>query len=295
MIPQMENLEFVILAAGKSTRNYPQSKGLPHKTLLPLGDAKVIDAILSQIIDAGGKHVTIVISDTDAQKAFEKNFVPDPEVEAKFKSSGNIIGLELLRSIRIPEDVNIKYVLQPTPRGTGHAAALAYRKIKNSGRAMVMSWSDDVILSKGPSVYRRAIKEFESTGCRGNIVVTRRVEDPSRWGIVEDGFYVEKPKESKSNEAGIGFCIFDRAVCLELLKDVEQHDGEKEMTFIPSLNRVIEQDPGVMKIRTIPLAENDKYLDCGNIKEYEKALIYSLLKHSKFADENTEFVKRLIK
>ncbi len=36
-----ENLEFVVLAAGKSTRNYPHSKGIPHKSLVPFGSRKV--------------------------------------------------------------------------------------------------------------------------------------------------------------------------------------------------------------------------------------------------------------
>lgn len=35
-----EDLEFVILAAGKSTCNYPHSKGIPHKSLVPFAAAK---------------------------------------------------------------------------------------------------------------------------------------------------------------------------------------------------------------------------------------------------------------
>ena len=50
------DLEFIILAAGKSTRNYPHSKGIPHKSLIPLGSRKVIDHIIRELISSGAKY-----------------------------------------------------------------------------------------------------------------------------------------------------------------------------------------------------------------------------------------------
>ena len=105
-----ENLEFVILAAGKSTRNYPHSKGIPHKSLVPFGSRKIIDFIMSQIILAGGKHITIVVADDAAIEAFHNCFVREPEIESKFEAKGNLTGLELLQSLYVPDDVDIKYL-----------------------------------------------------------------------------------------------------------------------------------------------------------------------------------------
>ena len=80
-----ENLEFVILAAGKSTRNYPHSKGIPHKSLVPFGSRKIIDFIMSQIILAGGKHITIVVADDAAIEAFTTVSFVSQKLKANLK------------------------------------------------------------------------------------------------------------------------------------------------------------------------------------------------------------------
>ncbi|MDR2099000.1 MAG: hypothetical protein LBO78_03170 [Rickettsiales bacterium] len=305
-----DKLEFVILAAGKSTRNYPHSKGLPHKSLVPFGSRKVIDHIMGQIIAAGGKHITIVVSEDDAMKAFQQCFRREPEIENKFTNKGNMVGLELLQSLYVPENVDIKYVMQPRPLGTGHAAGLAYESIRKTGRNIVMIWPDDIILSDRYAkfredrepIYKRAVDKYVGEGGRGNVVITRYVSDPSRWGIVDGGYYREKPEHSRSHEAGVGFCIFDRDVCEEILKETKAVDrGEKvdglvggELTFIPALNRVIDGSPKKMKIRTVPMQPTDIYLDCGSIEGYEKALLYTLLTESKFNANNLKFIKRIL-
>ncbi|MCL2439851.1 MAG: sugar phosphate nucleotidyltransferase [Alphaproteobacteria bacterium] len=308
--PDTSNLEFVILAAGKSTRNYPHSKGLPHKSLVPFGSRKVIDEIMRQIIDAGGKHITIVVSSQATIDAFDACFKLEPEIEAKFIKKGDSTGLKLLKSLYIPEDVEVKYVIQENPSGTGHAAALAYKGIKNTGRNIVMIWPDDILLSDRYAKYaedrvglfRRAITRYVAAGGRGNMVITRQVPDPTRWGIVDEGYYIEKPKSPKSNDAGVGFFIFDKKVCDELLKEAERFDkGEEvpglvggELTFIPALNRIIDKDPDMMKIRAVKILPSDIYLDCGSIEGYEKALIYTLISESEFARNNFKFTRKLL-
>jgi len=304
-----DRLEFVILAAGKSTRNYPQSKGLPHKSLAPFGSRKVIDHIMGQIIKAGGRHVTFVISDKSTQDAFEACFRREPSIEEKFARKGDMVALELLKSTYVPDDMEIKYVYQAEPKGTGHATALAYESIRETGRNIVMIWPDDIFLADKYAlfeadrepIYRRAVHKYISEGCRGNLAITNYVRDPSRWGVVSDGRYVEKPDTLVSHDAAKGFIIFDRAVCEELLKDkgrmeagekVELHSGE--LTFIPALNRVIGKDPRSMRIRVIRTEPTDIYFDCGTINGYEQALIYTLLSESRFSRDNLRFVKKVI-
>jgi UTP-glucose-1-phosphate uridylyltransferase len=304
------SLEFVILAAGKSTRSYPHAKGLPHKSMMPFGSRKVIDHIMGQIIEAGGRHVTIVVSDESVAGAFRQCFRREPEIESKFLKKGNMVGLELLKSLYVPEDIDIKYVIQGEPKGTGHAVGLVYESIRKTGRNIVMIWPDDIFLSdrhaKYPEdrmpIYKRAVNMYVNGGGRGNVVITRYVKDPSRWGIVDKGYYVEKPAQSASHDAGVGFCIFDRKVCEEILKESQTLDrGEQveglvsgELTFIPALNRVIDSDPKVMKIRTVPMQPTDIYLDCGSIEGYEKALLYTLLVESKFNESNLRFIRAVL-
>ncbi|MDR1009410.1 MAG: hypothetical protein LBL52_04130 [Rickettsiales bacterium] len=304
------NLEFVILAAGKSTRNYPHSKGLPHKSLVPFGSRKVIDEVMRQIIVAGGKHITIVVSDDSVITAFEACFKREPEIENKFMRKGDTTRLELLQSLYIPEDVEIKYVVQRQPLGTGHATAVAYEPIRESGRNVVMIWPDDIFVAdrfaKYPEdrvpMYRRAVARYVLEGGRGNMAITRYVKDPSRWGVISKGYYVEKPVDMVSHEAVNGFFIFDKEVCEELLSEAKRAEaGEKiegliggEHTFIPALNRIIEKNPRKMKVRTVQMKDSDIYLDCGSIEGYEKALIYTLLAESRFARDNFKFIKLIL-
>jgi len=302
------NLEFVILAAGKSTRNYPHSKGLPHKSLAPFGSRKVIDHVVSQIIEAGGRHITIVVSNEAVKSAFEACFVREPEIENKFLKKGDTIGLELLKSLYVPENVEIKYVIQPEPRGVGHAVGLVYSKMKNKERSIVMIWPDDIILSdryttfpeNRASIYKRAVERYVREGGRGNLVITRRVTDPERWGVVLDGFYREKPKGLKSADAGVGCVIIDRDVCAELAKETKALDSGKkvdglvggEMIPFNAMNRAVERNPKLMRVRSEPMLPSDTYLDCGTLEGYEKSLLYTLLTESKFNRTNFKFLRK---
>ena len=67
-----ENIEFVICAAGECTRNYPHTNSVIHKTLLPMGDKRVIDYVLQDILRIGGKHITFVCSNKQSIKTFQK-------------------------------------------------------------------------------------------------------------------------------------------------------------------------------------------------------------------------------
>lgn len=305
-----ENLEFVVLAAGKSTRNYPHSKGIPHKSLVPFGSRKVIDFIMKQIILAGGKHITIVVADNSAVDAFKQCFSREPEIEEKFESKGKYKSLELLQSLYIPEDVEIRYQIQEKPRGTGHAVGRVYNEIRNTGRNIVMIWPDDIVLCdkkssdkyKRTPIYKRAVDEYIKMGGKGNLGITRPVDDPSRWGIIDEGYFKEKPKDSKSNQAAFGLFIFDKAVCEKLYQSSKAMDEGKavegivggELAFADALNKTVDEDPSTQKIHTIPMQDTDTYLDCGSIEGYEKALLYTLLTESEFEDENLEFIKPII-
>ena len=303
-----ENLEFVVLAAGKSTRNYPHSKGIPHKSLVPFGSIKVIDFVMKQIILAGGKHVTIVVADEAAVNAFKQCFAHEPEIEAKFEAKGKTQALNLLRKLYIPEDVEVKYLIQEKPRGTGHAVGRVYNQIRNTGRNIVMIWPDDVVLSdktktnEDSCIYKRAVDKYIEMGCKGNLGITRPVEDPSRWGIIDEGYFKEKPKESKSNQAAFGLFIFDKKVCEKLYQSsVAMDEGKEvdglvggELAFAAALNSTIDEDPKVQKIHSIPMLDSDMYLDCGSIEGYEKALLYTLLAESEFKDDNLRFIKPIV-
>lgn len=307
-----DDLEFVILAAGKSTRNYPHSKGIPHKSLIPFGSRKVIDYIIKELISSGAKHITIVCSDEKAKESFELCFTKEQKIEDKFKKNGNIIGLELLQSLYIPDDVEIKYVIQKEPKGLGHAIGLANKKA--NGRHLVVRVPDDIVLPNHcikdaelrKSVVKRCIEKYIADGIGGNMFITRHVKDPSRWGIIDDGIFKEKPKESKSDEAFHTLAIFDKKVakCLEdVARKIDTVGTEeynlwetegKEIHFDKYLNEEVKKDPKNMAIRTFPISKTDTYLDCGTLQGYEEALLYTLLKESVFKEKNKQTAQILL-
>ncbi len=305
------DLEFVILAAGKSTRNYPHSKGISHKCLMPFGSVKIIDFIMAELLYAGAKHITIVVSDEKAKEAFELAFAREKNIEEKFERSGNVIGLNLLKKVYIPNDVEIKYVIQKEPKGLGHAIGLAN---KLAGvRHLVVRLPDDIVISTFPdeNVFKNSlivacVNEYIK-GDGGNMFITRQVEDPSRWGIIENGVFIEKPKESQSKEAFNTMAIFDKKVAARLEEvatlidtmgteeyNMWERQG-KEIHFDKYLNDEVLKDKALMHIRTFVKRETDKYLDCGTIKGYEEALVYTLLKLSVFKDGNQKIAKEILK
>lgn len=306
------DLEFIVLAAGKSTRNYPHSKGIPHKSLIPLGSRKVIDHIIKELISSGAKHITIVCSDTKSKEAFELCFTKEQKIEDKFKKNGNIIGLELLQSLYIPDDIEIKYVIQHEPKGLGHAIGLANKVA--CGRHLVVRVPDDIVLpnhcakdeySRKPAV-RRCIEKYVEDSIGGNMFITREVKDPTRWGIIEDGVFKEKPENSKSKEAYHTLAILDAQVGKKLeniaenadIKGTEEYDlwytQGKEIHFDRYLNEEVAKNPDKMAIRTFPIAKTDTYLDCGTLQGYEEALLYTLLKESVFKDGNKKIAQILL-
>ena len=308
-----DSLEFVILAAGRGTRNYPHSKGIPHKSLVPFGSQKVIDYLVKDIIAAGAKHITIVCSDESAKKAFQACFTHEKDVEDKFERKGNTLELELLKSLYLPENIDLKFVIQKQALGTGHAIGLVHNSISDKHRNIVMLWGDDIVLpdyivneykTAPKTILTRAVERYLSDGYGGNLIATRKVKDPSRWGIVENGVYIEKPKKSKSNEAAFCFAIFDYKVTEKLGIDSKLIDEGKEPVykdgfvggeyiFIPALNATVLEDKHKQHLRTVKMKSDEIYLDCGSLAGYEKALIYSLLTSSAYAKENLMFIIKL--
>ena len=278
---------------------------------MPFGSVKIIDYIMAELLSVGAKHVTIVVSDEKAKEAFELAFAREKQIEEKFEKNGNKIGLELLKKVYIPDYVEIKYVIQKEPKGLGHAIGLANKLA--GGRHLVVRLPDDIVVSTidNENVFKNSlivncINEYIK-GDGGNMFITRKVEDPSRWGIIENGVFIEKPKESVSKEAFNTMAIFDKKVAKRLenvatLIDTVGTDEYNmwesqgtEIHFNKYLNDEVVKDKENMKIRTFPKRDSDRYLDCGTIKGYEEALVYTLLNLSLFKDNNKATAKDILK
>lgn len=293
----LDDLEFVVLVAGKSTRNYPHSKGIPHKSLLPLGDKKIIDYILEGIVNTGARSASFIVSSECAINSFKECFKRESEVENSLKEKDAAIH-QLLESTFLPKDFKVNYMVQNTPHGLAHAIGLAALQHKNKHLAVVLP--DDIVVNNSQKcIFKRFTDKYLKDNKGGNFFLTRKVEDVSRWGIIENGYLNEKPKTSFSNEASTMMFILDKNVANVLASIAYRIENQElapksEIHYSFYLNEMIKEDYNNMKIKTYPLQQSDVFFDCGNIRGYEQALIYFLLEKSTFKKENAEFVKNTL-
>ena len=138
-----ENIEFIVACAGKSTRNYPHSKGIAHKCLMPFGDIRLIDCVLQDVVRMGGRHITLVVSDQSTIDAFTDALKTDTKTEEKLRNGGRGRIADVLRATFLPDDVDLKFVIQEKPLGTAQVLGLAHRL--SMDRHAVLIFPDDLI------------------------------------------------------------------------------------------------------------------------------------------------------
>jgi len=141
-----DNIEFVICCAGESSRNFPHSKGMTHKSLMPFGDKRLIDYILDDIVRIGGHHITIVCRTTGIIKLYKRALQTDEKIVKKLQEKERPDIAEVLKSTFLPNDIDLKFVLQKHPIGTGQLLVCARKAIQE--RHVVLIFPDDVIVSR---------------------------------------------------------------------------------------------------------------------------------------------------
>lgn len=63
-------------------------------------------------------------------------------------------------------------------------------------------------------------------------IYTKSVPDPQRFGVYANGIIIEKPEKPESNNAVVGFYVYDQEV-FDFIKDLEPSDrGELEITDV---------------------------------------------------------------
>ena len=300
-----DDIEFIIACGGKSTRNFPHSKAVAHKSLLPFGDVRLIDYVLKDIIRIGGRHVTIVCSDETTIGAFKQALAPSPDVEEKLRKSGKGKIADVLKSTFLPDDMDIKYVIQDKPWGTSHVLGLAHRVSPN--RHGVLIFPDDLIDSSAmPQPFIKHLLDAFMKNQKQILLTGVEKEDVSNNAILQDKRLIEKPKHPRSHIAGYSPCVFPKA-CLDSI--------ERETTVIEKMGHLPESLPLNEWVYTDGInsfldngGENEGYhikmfmlnpseyemLDTGNLELYEAAQIRELLINSVLTEKNREIAKRLL-
>lgn len=296
-----DNIEFVICAAGECTRNFPHSKAIAHKSLLPMGDKRIIDYTLKDIAQMGGRHITFVCSNQNVINDFKKALAPAKQVEEKLRTKGKRDIADILADTFLPEDMDLKFVIQDKPLGTAHVLYTAKECIQD--RHVVLIFPDDIILSKDPkrTHIKRLVDAFINNPKTVLITGLWR-EDVSNNAIIIDNRIVEKPKNPTTHIAGMSPNVLPSEVVQFLIKQAPQkikeaEENHKEWLYMDAVNDFLNQEgeKNGFKVEMFLKADEDQMLDTGNLALYEQCLLQMLLCHSHYQEQNRVFAKKLLK
>lgn len=195
----------VILAGGKGLRLYPLTK-VTNKHLLPVGKEPMILNPVRKLIEAGIKDILIVTS-TEHMGSIVNLLGSGAEYECSFT-----------------------YKVQEEAGGIAHALALAENFANN----------DKICVILGDNITTASLKPFvEKFGNqeKGALVLLKKVDDPSRYGVaVIDEHQVieieEKPQNPRSNFAVIGYYMYDSRVFDIIRGLTPSARGEYEITSV---------------------------------------------------------------
>ena len=300
-----ENIEFIVACAGKSTRNYPHSKGIAHKCLMPFGDIRLIDCVLQDVVRMGGRHITVVVSDQVTIDAFKEALKTDLKTEEKLRKGGRERIADVLRATFLPDDIDLKYVIQEKPIGTAQVLGLAHRL--SMDRHAVLIFPDDLIDStKAEIPFVKKITDSFLQNTKQILLTGIVKEDVSNNSILVNKRLIEKPKNPTSNIAGYSPYAFPK----ECLDSIERQTSEVERTgklpadlalgewvYTDGINAFLDnggEEAGFYVRMEIMDPEKYEMMDTGALPLYEKALLRELLTRSFFAEENKAYVKKVL-
>ena len=224
----------IILAGGSGTRLYPLTK-TTSKQLLPVYDKPMIYYPLSTLMQFGIRDVLIISTPVDT-----------PNIEKLF-GNGAKLGM------------NIKYAVQPQPKGIAQAFTIGADFIGSSDVCLILG--DNIFYMGGE------LEDFKSV-VKDNIgksatIFAYHVSDPERFGVVEFDENLraisieEKPAKPKSNYASVGLYFYPADVVSKARNLKPSARGELEITDLN--NQYLREG----RMSVVPMHRGNAWLDAG--------------------------------
>ena len=287
----MNEIVALILAAGRGTRLLPATKSVP-KEMLPLVDRPLIHYTLEEAISSGLDHAILVTS--GLKDAVHHYFDTDAELDRMMAGKGE--DNPLLSVEQLVRSCELSYVRQREPKGIADAVRSAQRAL--AGRAFVLFFPDDVIISKVP-VSRQLLDVHEKY--KATVIAVERVprEHTSRYGIVDaepvgNGVYkvrglVEKPKpeDAPSDLGVVGRYVITPGIFDAIAATKPGAGGELQIT--DALQKLLEREP------IYALTFEGRRFDTGNPAGYLRTSVALALERPDIAEELRPALKELLK
>lgn len=218
----------VIPAAGEGRRLKPHTQTTP-KALLSVAGKPILGHIMDRLVDANPDEVIVIVGNQ---------------------------GLQIQDYLTNKYSFKFQFIEQKDPKGLGDAVSRVTDFFKKEQEP------SPVLILLGDTIVDVNLKEIIG---KENIIGTKAVEDPRRFGVVEtrNGYVTkitEKPLEPKNNLAIVGIYYFTSALPLfESLEKIIREDRKTrgEYQLSDALQEMV--DNGI-KIKTYPV---EYWLDCG--------------------------------
>jgi len=279
----------IIPVAGLGTRFLPITKSVP-KEMLPIVDKPTLSYIIEECIESGITDILLITS--PYKKVIEDYFDQNYELSKRLEEKNKLE--ELLKLKTKPDNVNIYFIRQGEPMGSGHAIKLAKTFVGDDYFAVL--YGDDIMKSKIPAL-KQLITMYETT--ENNIIGCLEIERnlSSKYGmisfkndkdkIIKDIIEKPSPEKTPSNYAGLGRYIVSPKIFEELEK-LNKGVGN-EYQFTDALNNLMKKEDFYACIL------DAKYYDTGSKIGYLKANIDFALEHKELKDELKEYLKNIWK
>ncbi len=276
----------VIPVAGMGTRFLPITKSVP-KEMLPIVDKPTLSYIIDECIESGITDILLITS--PYKKVIEDYFDQNYELTKRLEEKDKIEELDALNTK--PSNVNIYFIRQGEPQGSGHAIKLAKTFVGNDHFAVL--YGDDIMKSKSNiPVLKQLINIHEKTNANviGCLEVARELS--SKYGMIEFDnqetgkikTIIEKPSsvDAPSNFAGLGRYIVSHNV-FDILENLSKGVGN-EYQFTDAMKNLMEkEDFYVCNL-------DATYYDTGSKIGYLKANIDYALEREELTEELTEYL-----
>jgi len=278
----------VVPAAGIGSRLLPLTKAQP-KEMLPLGRKPVLHYVIEELAAANVRNILLI---TGRRKRSVEDYF-DEDGDLRHFDPDKVPTAEKL-------GVNLAYMRQPQPLGSGHAVKLAASFTGNE--PFLVAYGDCVIWEnpKG-SLVRKMVSAYEQFKPAAVIAVQKVARSEvrkygvvavKRWegDIAKVAGVVEKPSpgEAPSCYAIAARYLFTPKV-YEAIDAVKPNKGEWQLT--DAIQKLIDWGEAVFCVRL----SDGKRLDVGNFLSYCLAFIHAAIHDPEAGQELRQEVKKLLR